>query len=175
MALVEIQRVQQKNISLSEYIGSFKKKTVLVLGDYDDEGLARLEEIRDVLTKIGYEPFLLKDIPDHPYQDLRQKVVAVGAVSRFIVVDDSSKSGHLLEIQLCDQNRWVTVLLHADGLSGSWMTAGLSHTSGVILEQAYSPTDLEATLIDASSWAEKKLQELQVKFENTYPWRRFSS
>ena len=101
--------------------------------------------------------------------------MAVGAVSRFIVVDDSSKSGHLLEIQLCDQNRWVTVLLHADGLSGSWMTAGLSHTSGVILEQAYSPTDLEATLIDASSWAEKKLQELQVKFENTYPWRRFSS
>ena len=174
VALVDINRAQERNITLSEYIDTFKKKTVLVLGDYGEDGQARLDAIARALRQLGYEPLLIKDIPDHPHQDLSQKVVAVGAISRFVVVDDSSKSGHLLEVQLCKQNNWVTVLLRADGLVGSWITAGASHLSNVILEKPYDPMLPESALGEACAWAENKLQELKGKLANSYPWRRVS-
>lgn len=170
-AMLQLARAQERKINISDYIDQFKDKTVLVLGDYDNEGLTRLQKISEALVSRGYEPILIKDIPDHPYHDIPQKVVAIGAISRFIVVDDSSKSGHLLEVQLCKQNSWVTILLRAGGISGSWMTAGAAHTSNVIQELAYDPFSPDQAVDEAAQWAEAKLQELERKFEHTYPWR----
>ncbi|MDO8291839.1 MAG: hypothetical protein Q7T29_03070 [Gallionella sp.] len=170
-AMLQLTRAHERKISISEYVQEFKNKTVLVLGDYDADGIGRLKMISQALSAHGYEPVLVKDIPDHPHHDIPQKVVAIGAISRFIVVDDSSKSGHLLEVQLCKQNNWVTVLLRAGGLGGSWMTAGASHTSNVINELSYDPSSPQQAINDAVIWAEAKLQEIQRKFESTYPWR----
>jgi len=171
-ALVHIDRAQKRKISVSEYIESFKEKGVLVLGDYDDgNGFTRLQGISRVLTDLGYDPLLIKDIPDHPHQDLTQKVVAIGSIARFVMVEDSSKSGHLFEVPLCKQNNWVTVLLRCHGSAGSWMTAGASHQSKVILEQSYDPKAPKKSLIAATKWAEGKLIELKTKFDGTYPWR----
>lgn len=170
-ALVQLSRATGRKTSISEYIEHFKNRTVLVLGDYDPEGQTRLGGIAEVLISAGYEPILVKDIPDHPHHDLPQKVVAIGAISRFVIIDDSSKSGHLLEVQLCKQNSWVTVLLRADGVGGSWMTAGASHTSNVILEKSYDRAFPGKGISEAVKWAEAKLQELERKFELTYPWR----
>lgn len=171
-ALVELNRSQAKNISLDEYISVYKERTVLLLGDYDEAGLQRLQVIKDTLKRLDYELLLIKDIPDHPYQDISQKVIAVGAVSRFIVVDDSSKSGHLSEIEICKQNRWITILLRADGIGGTWMTAGASAYSNVILEKSYSLNTLTKDILEATSWAENTIQELEKKLSNIYPWRR---
>jgi hypothetical protein len=136
-AMLQLTRAREKKTSISEYIEQFKNKIVLVLGDYDAEGFSRLEKISRALASCGYEPILVRDIPDHPHHDLPQKVVAIGAISRFVVVDDSSKSGQLLEVQLCKQNSWVTVLLRAGGVGGSWMTAGAAHTSRTYLKIVY--------------------------------------
>ncbi len=174
-ALVQVQRAAKRKVSVQEYIGDFKEKTVLLLGDYDQEGLMRLGHIRDALVELGYEPILIKDIPDHPHHNLPQKVVAIGSISRFVVVDDSSKSGHLVEWPLCKQNDWVTVLLRAGGRGGTWMTAGASHSSKVVLEQSYDPTSPALAVQEAATWAEDKLNELERKFENTYPWRQADS
>jgi len=170
-ALVQLTRAHEKQTSIADYIDQFKNKTVLVLGDYDNNGLSRLTNISAALTSRGYEPLLIKDIPDHPHHDIPQKVVAIGAISRFVVVDDSSKSGHLLEVQLCKQNSWVTVLLRAGGVGGSWMTAGAAHASNVILELAYDPSSPDQAVAEAVQWAETKLKEVERKFESTYPWR----
>jgi hypothetical protein len=170
-ALVEYKRAEIKHLSVSEYITSFKKNTVLILGDYDDEGIKRLTMIADISSKLGYEPLLLKDVPDHPYHDLSQKLVAIGAIARFIVVDDSSKSGHLSEVEICKQNKWVTILLRAEGQGGSWMTAGASYLSNVIFEKDYNLSSPGLAVKEAVDWAERKLHELQRKFDNTYPWR----
>lgn len=170
-ALVQLRRADERQTSIADYIDQFKNKTVLVLGDYDDEGLSRLGDISGALASYGYEPLLIKDIPDHPHHDLPQKVVAIGAISRFVIVDDSSKSGHLLEVQLCKQNNWVTVLLRAGGVGGSWMTAGAAHASNVILELAYDPSSPDQAVAEAVQWAETKLEEVARKFEGTYPWR----
>ncbi len=44
-AIVEIQRAENGGVTLDQYIASHKERTVLVLGDYSTEGLARLNAI----------------------------------------------------------------------------------------------------------------------------------
>ena len=172
-ALVEVKRARDRNSTIWEYINKFKDKTILVLGDYDDDGLIRLDVIRRSLIQLGYDPLLIKDVPEYPHQDLPQKVTLCGCLSRFVVVDDSSKSGQLAEIPLCKNNNWVTILLHAEGQHGSWMTVGASYHSNVILEKSYNPAspDIIINIKEATDWAEQKLQELERKFNDTYPWR----
>lgn len=171
-ALVEVQRADSSGVSLDQYIASHKAQTVLVLGDYRTDGLIRLDAIVKELDSLGYKPILLKDVPDHPHQDLSQKVVAIGAIARFVVVDDSSSSGHLMEIPICKQNNWVTILMRLDGIGGSWMTAGASNFSNVILELSYARNSIRDALIEGTKWAEEKIGSLEQRLSCIYPWRQ---
>jgi len=170
-ALVESNRAVERSLSIHEYISKYKKKTVLVLGDYGNDGLKRLKTISGVLDEIGYKPLLVKDIPDNIYQDLSQKVVAIGSIVRFVIVDDSSKSGHLMELDLCKQNNWVTILLRAGDGNSSWMSAGISQYSKVILEKSYDVNNPKSAITEAVAWAEERLNELKDRFGDIYPWR----
>jgi hypothetical protein len=170
-ALVQTKRADEKHLSLVDYIGKFKERTVLLLGDYDDAGLQRLARISEVVVAHGYEAILIKDIPDQPVQDLPQKVATIGSLARFVIVDDSSKSGHLMEVQLCKQNNWITILLRQNGEGGSWMTAGASILSNVIFEQSYNEEDYSVAVSTVIKWAEQKITELQRQFDGLYPWR----
>ena len=171
-ALVEIQRAEDAGVTLDQYIASHKERTVLVLGEYSPEGLARLGSITTGLDSLGYKSILIKDVPDHPYQDMSQKVVAIGAIARFVVVDDSSRSGHLAEIPLCKQNNWVTIIMRLDGVGGSWMTAAASVFSNVILELPYSEVGVRDALAEGVKWAEEKLESLKQNLSSVYPWRQ---
>jgi hypothetical protein len=82
-----------------------------VLGSYNTQGIERIKIIRNELRLIGYEPVLVADIPDFEHDDLVQKVAAIAAVCRFILIVDSASSGHLNEVEICRANRWVTVLM----------------------------------------------------------------
>ena len=170
-ALVEVQRAENSGITLDQYIASHKEKTVLVLGDYSSEGLTRLNTITAELVFLGYKPILVKDIPDNLYQDMSQKVVAIGSISRFVIVDDSSRSGHLAEIPLCKQNNWITIIMRRNGMGGSWMTAGASAFSNVILELPYSGAAVRDALAEGVKWAEDKLGSLKQNLSSIYPWR----
>lgn len=170
-ALFLTQRAEKANKKLDEYVSSFRERTVLVLGAYDSAGENRLRSIAACLQELGYDPVLVKDIPDFEHYDLLQKVVAIGAVSRFIIIDDSSPSGHLNEFELCRSNRWVTLVLRADGVGSSWMTAGASIASNVILEARYDPSAPKPAIEEATKWAENRLSELKEKFNALYPWR----
>jgi hypothetical protein len=171
-ALVEIQRAEDGGITLDQYIASHKEKTVLVLGDYSPRGITRLSSITAELDSLGYKPILIKDVPDNLYQDMSQKVVAIGAIARFVVVDDSSRSGHLAEIPLCKQNNWVTIIMRLDGVGGSWMSAGASAFSSVILELPYSEGAVRDALFEGTKWAEEKLGSLKQNLSSIYPWRQ---
>lgn len=170
-ALFLARQAESKKLSLYNYISSFREKTVLVLGAYDEEGEKRLSKISKVLRDLGYEPVLIKEVPDFDHYDLSQKVVAIAALSRFIVIDDSYPSGHLVELELCKQNRWITILLRAHGRGASWMTAGVSYFSNVILEKKYDPSDPTPALTEGVNWAEAKLNELKGHLNKVYPWR----
>jgi hypothetical protein len=170
-ALTDIRRAEAKGVTIEGYISTFKRKTVLVLGDYGVEGKQRLRTISSCLAALGYEPVLVEEIPDHPPQDLTQKVVMIGSAARFVVMDDSSRSGHLSELPICKSNSWVTILLRLGGKGGSWMTAGASHSSNVILEKEYEAGTEPLRVREAAEWAERKLAELGRELDSTYPWR----
>lgn len=169
-ALFELNQSKKKDISIGEYVESVKKKTVLILGAYDEPGSKRINKISEAVKSLGYEPVLIKDIPDIAQQDLSQKVNTIGNLVRFVVVDDSSMSGHLLEIQLCKQNSWITALLRKDGKGSSWMTKEASALSNVILELDYNEDNYGEVLHSVSQWAERKITELDDRF-SSYPWR----
>jgi hypothetical protein len=170
-ALFIAQQAKRKEVSLHEYISTSREKHVLLLGDYKGEGQERLDQIAEALKDIGYDPLLIKDVPDFEHYDLAQKVVAIGSLSRFVVIDDSSPSGHLMEAEICRNNRWVTVLLHAKGIRASWITAGASVSSNVILDKDYVPKSTKEAISEVSKWAEDKLKEIGKSLTNVYPWR----
>jgi hypothetical protein len=170
-ALYLSQRAQQKSQELDEYVASFKKKSVLLLGAYDEAGGERLRSISKSLEELDYEPILVKDIPEFEHYDLPQKVVVIGALARFIVIDDSGASGHLNEFELCRTNRWVTLVLRAEGHQATWMTAGASISSNVIREMTYDISNPKQALEEGTKWAEERLIEIKAKLNEIYPWR----
>jgi hypothetical protein len=170
-ALFLAQQAESKKVSLQEYISSFREKTVLLLGSYDDAGRQRLAGMVGNLKELGYEPILIKDVPDFEHYDLLQKATAIGAISRFVVIDDSEPSGHLAEVEICRYCRWVTVLLRAAGHRASWVTAGASYTSNVILEKEYDPENPRSAVSEAVQWVEARLEEMKADLNSLYPWR----
>ena len=115
---------------------------------------------------------LVKDIPDDFRYNLIQKAVAIGSVSRFVVVDDSSKSGHLAELPEALRNDWITVILRMRGSEPSFLTRGASVTSSVVLEREYVVDKLRATMEEGVQWAEARVEELSLTFASLYPWRK---
>jgi hypothetical protein len=120
-ALFLAQRAERIPKPLNEYLSSFKEKTVLILGSYDPAGEKRLRAIAAAVTEIGYEPILLKDIPNFEHYDISQKVVAIGAVMRFMVLpgfawvrgrmaSDSTPEGRRApcETRSCTGNCWAS-------------------------------------------------------------------
>jgi len=160
-----------------------RRRTVLLLGKHDDEGLARLNRIADVLRARGYDPKLLSDFPDQPVQNRTQKAAVIGLSARFVVVDDSVASGHLNEVTLLQSLNAVMVLLRAGGIPASSMTAGASVMSNVILEQAYDAANPDQAIAAATEWAEQRRVRLQERYSEIdgytpprlmFPWRQDS-
>jgi hypothetical protein len=167
-----ISTAAKQGLSLNESLRRFKEKTVLVLGDYAAEGMGRIDAICQELIKERYSPILAKDVTDLPGQDLQQKVVALGSVSRFVVVDDSTKAGQMVELVKAQENRFITIVLRKQGLQGSYMTRAAAATSTVIYETEYTDDAIGQVLGKAVAWAEERIIALDRVYSREYPWLR---
>jgi len=159
-ALFELHRARSKGLSLPDYARTYRKKVVLILGSYSSDGRARLTEIKAGLTDLNYDPLLVEDIEDLPGQTLQQKVVMLGSLARFVVLDDTEPSGHLTELRLCQENGWLTAVLRPRGRPSSAMSANPGLLSSVILEVNFDPKDLHLELAKVALWAERRHDEL---------------
>ena len=171
LAVLDVGRATRESIDIGAYLAKFKARQILILGDYGQSGKARLEAIAKVVRELGYDPILLSDVPDEPSMDLQQKVVALGSASRFVVIDDSSKSGHLVEAAHVVTNRWITVVLRLAGSDGTYLTHGWSATSKVATERSYTSQNLAEVLREALRWSEDIRSNLVGTYETVYPWR----
>lgn len=169
-ALDELHRAGQKQMALHDYLREYRDSRVLLLGCYDAAGLERLNAIAGVVRSCGYEPTLISEQPDTFAQSLAQKVALYGNMARFVLVDDSGPSGHLVEVGICEFNKWVTVLLRDGGHGSTTMTAGLSAHSRVLDERAYDPANPEVGVRAAIAWAEETRAAVGEKFRRVYPW-----
>jgi hypothetical protein len=174
-ATVAATNMQTLRMSLSDYLERFKQGHVLLLGDYSEAGTQRLNRIREALAALGYYGFTLEDVKEVPEYDLRQKLTAIAPVCRFVLVDDSSRSGHTAELPIIDGLRVVAVVLRHGQSRPTFVTRGLDTTSKVIKEYEYNDTDLETVLCHAVAWAESTMKALQCSLSRIYPWRATSS
>ncbi len=172
VALVDLNEAAKRSISLVEYLSRFKQKHVLILGDFSATGRQRLHSIKQILVDLGYVPILLDEVPDDLNYNLPQKATAVGSVARFIVIDDSSKAGHLVEFPHVQSNNWTTIVLRLDGSESTFMTKGASSYSKVILEKTYTLSSLDQILRESVEWAEQTIKELKRESQDIYPWRK---
>jgi hypothetical protein len=170
-AVIEQNKAREMNTPIDQYIETHKQKTVLLLGDYDREGTQRLQAISAALREMGYNPLLLTDVPDHFQQDLSHKLLLLASLSRFVAIDDSSKSGHLLEVDLCWKNHFYTILFHAGGKRASFMTASATAFSKVIFDQDYDPTNPTSGVAKGIDTIETAIKETTDALRKTYPWR----
>jgi hypothetical protein len=169
-ALAFAQAAKRENVTIQKALSLWKDKNVLLLGDFGVEGRQRLTGIAAELRKFGYEPVTLDDVPDHVLINLRQKVTAVGSLARYVIIDDSSKSGHLLETGHVLANDFVTVVLRLEGSEGTMMTRGLEATSKVIRELEYTTASLRTVIGEAVDWAESTLDRVATVNARTWPF-----
>lgn len=170
-AAVYVGGVERFKTSLDDFLERFKNRHVLLLGDFSEEGLRRIEAIKRVVERKGYYAFTLKDVKEFPEYDLRQKLTAVAPVCRFVVVDDSSRAGQSAEIPIIDFLRVVAVVLRLQGSDSTFVNRPLEATSRVIKEVEYGGGNLEQILDESIIWAECQIGELSQQYARAYPWR----
>jgi hypothetical protein len=171
-ATVDLRRAAIHGIPIAEYVSHQKKRAVLLLGSYSTGGLNRIHRLRDLLAQRGYEPILVSEVAETPSQSVIQKVTMLGGMARFVVIDDTEPSGHLVEIDIADSNNWVTAVLRGRGHPTTAMISDRDVFSTVMRSTNYDPANPEAALDEAIRWAEERLQLVADRLDSTYPWRR---
>jgi len=156
------------------------KTNVLVLGrDSDSEGLCRMNRIIKCLEKEGYTPVSLKNLPEIQHISLEGKMIRVGALTRFVIAEDSRPSGHIDEVNLCARCEYVTATVKEVGSASTWMQAhypmiyrfmnrfcylnGLSKSVRDSLCDNVYPT-LEEGVKAAIKWAEECIKEQEKEY-----------
>ncbi len=170
VALTDQQLLKRHRVDLPTFLSEFKKRTVLLLGDFSS-GRQRLDAIQNALRELNYEPVLLDDVPDDFNYDLREKFNAIARVCRFAIFDDSSPSGHLVEMAEARQAEILRIHLREKGSHSSYMAVGQSETSKMVFEVEYELDTLRENIGPAVKWVEKRLDELQERRTGLYPWR----
>ena len=148
----------------------YKPRRVVVLGDFQSEGRRRLDQIKDGLTQLRYYPVLVDEVEDIPHFDLGQKLVALGSSSRFVVMDDSSRSGHLAEFSQIVHEGWYVIVLRLKGSHSSYMTRGVAGRLQTMLEFEYEPDDLPWILAKAVGEIESRIGTRSTELSNIFPW-----
>lgn len=171
-ALTDIRAMDDENVSLSQFLAGQKQQSVLVAGDFSPEGRARLDAIRRALRELGYLPRLLDDVPEVFEYDLPEKFAAVATMARFVVVDDSSASGHIRELSDAANRGLLTIVMRQQGSNPSFMTRADALKSTVMREFSYSGEAVFGPLHEATRWAEGRVTEIREQRRELYPWRQ---
>lgn len=170
-AHTERSKAIRDHIPLHEYISNYKQRTILLLGNYNSEGRERLDRIKEAIGKT-YNIIMVDEIPENPMQTLLQKVSLIGNLCRFVIVDDSTPSGHIHEVEIARNSNLITILLHKNGRRSTFMNADFAINSKNIKDFDYTLNDLADSLAKATQWAEQRLTELERELTSAYPWRR---
>lgn len=166
-----VNRVFSEVIHLLGSLGSFKRNIVLVLGQ-DTTEIHRLRAIQNRLKELGYTGIIVKDIADIEIQSIEEKVNMLASLCRFVVCENSVASGHIDELKICAQNRFVTAILQQEGLGATWMQADYSLDYSFIRSFHYPTLESIKAFVDAAvEWAEAKLEERRNFLNGLYHWR----
>jgi hypothetical protein len=149
-----------------------KKKYVLILGSYGDKR-DRLTRIKDALLKSGLVGLILDEYPDIEEQTLTEKLVTYAAFCRFVIVDDLAPSGHIKELDICHDLKFISAVLRMHGRPATAMQADIGDEVSFIKEFSYTDdASLEQTIVEAATWAGGAVIERAKSLNRKYSaWR----
>ena len=149
-----------------------KKQFVLITGKYG-EHRGRLERIKAALKTVGLRGLILDEYPDIEEQSLADKMVTFASISRFVIVDDIAPSGHIDELGICHERKFVTAILRPRGRGATAMQADLTIDVDFMKSIAYeNDTDLEGAVQKAIVWANETVEERSRRLNRLYSsWR----
>jgi hypothetical protein len=149
-----------------------KKKYVLITGKYG-EHRPRLERIKQALKSLDLVGLILDEYPDIEEQSLPEKMVTYASICRFVIVDDFVPSGHIDELGICYERKFVTAVLRFQGKASTAVQADIAAEVSFIKDFDYpSDADLEKTLVEAAKWANETVEERARRLNREYSdWR----
>lgn len=149
-----------------------KKRYVLILGSYGNKR-ERLERIKVALTNAGLVGLILDEYPDIEEQSLTEKMVTYASISRFVIVDDLAPSGHITELSVCHDLKFITAVLRERGRPSTAMQADIGDEVSFIKEFNYAEEiDLEQAVTAAVTWAGEAVTERAKSLNRKYSgWR----
>lgn len=149
-----------------------KKRYVLILGSYGEKR-DRLGIIKEALKKLELIGLILDEYPDIEEQSLTEKMVTYASICRFVIVDDIAPSGHIKELSLCHDLKFVSAVLRLQGRPATAMQADVSDEVSFIKEFKYADdVSLASAITEAALWATSTVGERAQTLNRKYStWR----
>ena len=149
-----------------------KKNYVLIAGKYGDRR-PRLDKIKQVLDSLNLVGLILDEYPDIEEQSLAEKMVTYASICRFVLVDDVEPSGHVKEMDLCQELKFVTAILRARGKASTAMHADIADEVSFIRDFSYdSDAEFEGVILEAARWADETVKKRAMTLNWRYrDWR----
>ncbi len=149
-----------------------KRSTVLIIGKYG-ENRERLEELKRLLASKGLTGIVLDEYPDIEEQDLTEKMLTFASISRFVLADDIAPSGHIQELKICQEMRFVTAVLRCKGHASTMMQADLTAELSYMKDFDYeSDSNLAEVVGRAVDWANLAVRERSNRLNRLFSdWR----
>lgn len=149
-----------------------KKKYVLILGSYGDKR-ERLTTIKLALKQQGLVGMILDEYPDIEEQTLSEKMVTYASICKFVIVDDVAPSGHIKELDICHDLKFISAILRPHGRASTAMQADVADEVSFLKQFSYEDdVDLVRVIREASSWANDAVAERARNLNRKYSsWR----
>jgi hypothetical protein len=159
-------------LATNHFVRALKEEGVLILGEDHGAGLALLERIGELLMRLhGKAPLLLKEQEDRDDLGLVAKLLINSAAARWVLVENSSPSGHLYELPFVDMVGVVVVVLQQEGRGASFMPDEAILKNAQWRRFTYPPDRLEDALGEAVRWAESTIASVRASHQRARPWQ----
>jgi hypothetical protein len=159
LGLLRLQQAKARQLPVGKYLEQYQDKMVLLLGDEDDAGQARLAALADTLREFHYEPVCLSDLPPQPEVDRTAAIMTLGAVARFAIVDGPQDAPARLD--KCNEQGWLAVPLCARGTDDSWATDSLAAGGTVLPPGEYDAADPAGAILPTLRLVEAAREDLE--------------
>ncbi len=170
-------KIQENNLisEFEQFQKSFRSNNILILGQ-DTTERDRLTSIKKCLAQMGYEGIIIKELRDETeVQSIEHKVSLYAHICRFVIVENSTVSGHIDELKICEINKIITVILQQEGYGATYMQEDYSYEHRYIEKFLYSNNEKICEVIrKAVEWANIFIEERKSNYQNMYPWREFN-
>lgn len=147
--------------------------SVLVLGKDTGEDLETLQRIKVALEERGFHVYIIKEEPDRVGETVLQKVLRYALASRFVLIENTSPSGHLYEIpHVAKMAECTAALLQQRGSGATWMFEDGYFRHQHWRKFEYDADSLEAAVGEAAEWAQNFNRRFGEHQKLVLPWMK---